>query len=302
MKLNEMILVTENQKGIETKYLSSFEDYFGLLTQILGKDLADLSDAVNRLYQTKEGMSCLETYVTANRSFHAKFCSSEAELRGFLLGIHDEEQDKVVFSEDKCSKDCFEVLKTYGIKTNGHGSFNSLHYEAQEYRFKNGEVLHNLNGNDYLVLAVFSEKNLLLMSQRDGQYILADNTVMYERSPKEGSISEDSIIRGIEWGSGTYLGHDLTQIDLPGIIQEYGKAPEITTIEDFRREARRRFNVYQWLTKDEGIAFAVQWAAEESMRAEFGTTTLREFESNLQEGRYDLRMQAKQEERKEQSR
>lgn len=146
---------------------------------------------------------------------------------------------------------------------------------------------------------MLSEKNLLLLSQSDKQYILADNVVMYERTPKQGDRSEDSVVRGIEWGHGSYLGYDLTSINLQKIFQDYGKPREVITTEDYRREARRQFNVYQWLAKEEGLSFAVQWAAEESMRNEFGTTSREEFEDRLQEGRYDQHMKAKQTEKKE---
>lgn len=153
MKLEDVILVTENRKGTEIKYLSSFEDYFELLTQIQMGDAMELSHMIKHLFQTKEDKGCVETYVSANKTIYAKFCNSEAELRGFLLGLKDEGQEKATFNEEKCSAECFAVLETYGLQPDGHSLFNSLHYESQEYHFKVGESLHNLNGNDYIVLA-----------------------------------------------------------------------------------------------------------------------------------------------------
>lgn len=298
MRLDEIILVTENWKGTETNYLSTFEDYMKVLTEVYKDNLQDLSYAIDNLYQTKQERTFSETYAASNKSFYAKFCSGEGELRGFMLGLLDEK--KALFDESRCSEECFEVLKAYGMGRDGHGIYNSLHYEPLEYTFRSGEVLHNMNGNDYLVLAVLKEKNLLVMSQTDGQYILAVNAVMYERTPKEGYVSKDSEIRGIEWGHGLYLGHDLTSINLPGIIQEYGNPRELRTTENYRNEARRQFNVYQWLAKEEGLAHAIQWAAEESMRNEFGTTSHSEFEERLQQGSYDSRMKAKHEEIRQQ--
>lgn len=302
MKLEDMILVTENRKGTETIFLLNFPDYLEMVLKACEGSVIDMADAICQLYGTREGEGgCSELYFRGNISSQAQFCCSNGQLRGFLLGIGEEEAnvEKPVFDSSRCSKECFEVLKAYGIGTDGHSLFNSLHYEAVEHVFRQGEILHNLNGSDYRVLAVLSEKNLLLMSQSDGQYIIADNTIMYERSPKEGTQSADSVLRGVEWGHGTYIGHNLMKINLQGIMQEYGTDYEIVTVDECRDEARRQFYLYQCLSKDERLTYAVQWGAEESLRDEFGTTDRMEFETWLQEGRYDFRIKTKEEKRQE---
>lgn len=302
MKLEDMILVTENRKGTETIFLLNLPDYMEMVLKACEDSATDMADAIGQLYGTREGKGgCSELYFRGNVSSQASFCSSDGQLMGFLLGIGAEEahEEKPVFDASRCSEECFEVLKAYGIGMDGHSLFNSLHYEAKEYAFKQGEILHNFNGSDYRVLAVLSEKNLLLMSQSDGQYILADNTVMYERSPKEGHPSGDSVIKGVEWGHGIYLGHDLMKIDLQGIMQEYGTIQKIETVDECRAEARRQFAIYKWLSKDERLEFAVQWAAENSLTGAFGTTDERQFETWLQRGDYDIRMKAQEEKRLE---
>lgn len=297
MKLEDVILVTENRKGVETNYLSAVTDYLKLLAEIYRDNVTDLSEAIDGLYRTRQGRTFSEVYAAPNHSYYAKFCGGEGELKGFVSGALDE--GKAVFAEKMCSTECFEILKTYGIGRDGHSFLNSLHYEAKEYSFKQGEILHNLNGCDYRVLSVLSEKNLLLMAQTDGQYILAINTVMYERFPKEEPLTEDNVIRGVEWGHGSYLGHDIMQIDLPGIMQEYGAVRELETVDDYRDEARRQFYAYQWIFKDKRLTFEIRWAAEKSMTGEFGTTDCREFETLLQKGRYDRRMKLSEEKRNE---
>lgn len=297
-----MIFVTENCKGTEIIFLLTLRDYMELILKACEDSAVDMADAIGQLYDTKErkgGYS--ELYFRGNVSSQAEFCTSEAQLREFLssTGVENENSEKIRFDVLRCSQDCLEVLKAYGIGTDGRSMSGSLHYEEKKYSFKQGEILHNLNGCDYRVLSVLSERNLLLMAQSDRQYIIALNTVMYERSPKECPLSEDSMVRGVEWGQGVYLGNDIMRIDLPGIMQEYGTAREIITVDEYRDEARRQFNVYQWLSKDDRLAFAVQWAAEQSLMGEFGTTDYREFETSLQKGHYDLRMKSNEEKRKE---
>lgn len=302
MKLEDMILVTENRKGTESIFLLNLSDYMEMVLKACEDSARDMADALAQLYNTREGKDgCSELYFRADISSQAVFCTNEAQLKCFLLGLQagNEKEEKPVFDEARCTPDCFEVLKTYGIGPDGHSLFNSLHYEAVEHDFRQGEILHNLNGSDYRVLMVLSEENLLLMSQSNGQYIVAVNAVLYERAPKEGKLSEDSVVRGMEWGHGVYLGCDLMKINLQEILREYGTDRKIATVDECRKEAKRQFTLYQQLSKDERLAFTVQWAAEESLKAEFGTTDYSEFETRLQKGHYDSSIKAQVEERQE---
>lgn len=300
MKLEDMILVTENHKGTESIFLLNLSDYMEMVLKACEDSARDMADALAQLYNTREGKDgCSELYFRADISSQAVFCTNEAQLKCFLLGLQagNEKEEKPVFDEARCTPDCFEVLKAYGIGPDGHSLFNSLHYEAVEHDFRQGEILHNLNGYDYRVLSVLGKDNLLLMSQSDGQYIVAVNTVLYERSPKEGKVSEDSVVRRIEWGHGVYFGSDLMNMNLQEIQREYGTDRKIATVDECREEARRQFTVYQQLIKDERLAFIVQWAAEESLKEEFGTTDYKEFETRLQKGRYDSGIKAQEEKR-----
>ena len=157
MKLEDMILVTENCKGTESIFLQSLSDYMELVLKAYGNSATGIADAVRQLYETKKGKGgCSELYFRRNISSQAVFCGSVAQLQGFLMGIGVKEHGKKpIFDRARCSTECFDVLKTYGVCEDGNSLFN-LHYEAKKYDFRQGEVLHNLNGCDYRVLSVLS--------------------------------------------------------------------------------------------------------------------------------------------------
>ena len=140
------------------------------------------------------------------------------------------------------------------------------------------------------------------MSQSDGQYIVANNTVMYERSPKEGHQSADSIIEGVEWGYGIYLGHDLMRIDLDGILQKYGRPRQINNIGDYHDETRWQFVKLKSMSQNTSLGQIVRWAAEKELTDTFGTVDREIFENNLKKGSYDNDFHQSGEERKEKSR
>ncbi|MDR0925525.1 MAG: hypothetical protein LBN31_14370, partial [Hungatella sp.] len=250
MKLEEMILVIENRNGIETNYLSSFEDYLEVIQELFSDEGYDMAYAVEALFQTKEKKETWgEISVHSDYSYHAKFCSGIIELRGFLLedDNHKNGKEPSYFDQDRCSVECHHVLAAYGLQTDGHSKFNSLHYERVEYTFQRGELLRNMNGSDYLVLAVWNQNNLLLYAQSDGQILVGAGTAYYKRMPKEGYLSKDSEILGVEWDHGTYLGQDITKIDLERLKREYGKSEEIQNLSDYREDIKRKFHKYESL-------------------------------------------------------
>lgn len=222
MKLKDVLLITNNNKGTEYKYLSSLEDYMAILLRAFEGSETELSHVVQELCQTKENNQCAEVYLAANKTFHARFCRDEWELRDFLVGNHGMTAAEVSFDKDRCTKECLEVLTAYNMDHEGHPLIGALHYEKMEYDFRQGEVLHNLNGSDYSVLMVLNQNDLFLMALKSGQFLIAEGTRAYARYPKEGIYPEDSIIRGIEWDRGIYLGNDLSEISIDSIQKEYG--------------------------------------------------------------------------------
>lgn len=206
----------------EYKYLSSMKDYMTVLFRAFEGSETELAHAVQELCQTKENSQYAEVYLAANKTFHARFCSDEWELRNFLGGNHKMTEGEVSFDKDRCTKECLDVLTAYNMDHEGHPLIGALHYEKMEYDFRQGEVLHNLNGSDYSVLMVLNQNDLFLMALKSGQFLIAEGTRAYARYPKEGICSEDCIVRGIEWDRGIYLGNNLSEIDMDSIQKEYG--------------------------------------------------------------------------------
>ena len=100
------------------------------------------------------------------------------------------------------------------------------HYEKQTSDFKVGELLHNFNGNDYRVMEDYGRGNLLLMQMNTGMFVVGESVETYKRYPKDKTPTMENIQLGIEWGSGVYLGNDMSSIDFKKLRDEYGAPPE----------------------------------------------------------------------------
>lgn len=203
MKLEDMIMVVENHKGTETNYLQELTDYMGETLGLWrdGYVVENIAGSINELYGTKKGKAdWSDLYIAANKSIHASFCRSEPQLREFLSGYFNDGEWS--FDTERCSKDCLDVLRIYNLKPDGQPQFPYLHYERVEHTFHAGEVLHNMNGNDYRVLAALSPDNLLVMSLTDSQLIVGRGVKLYERYPKGERPDDDSVVTGIEWDHG----------------------------------------------------------------------------------------------------
>ena len=96
-----------------------------------------------------------------------------------------------------------------------------FHYERKPHDFKQGEVLHNFNGTDYLVLECYSKNNLLLMNLASGSFLVGVNTAYYERYPMNDGGEGKAFETGIEWGRGHYLGDRLSEIGQTALRAEY---------------------------------------------------------------------------------
>lgn len=289
MKLEEMILVVENWKGTETIFLLGLSDYMEMVLRACGESAICVADAVRQLYDSKkDGKQCSEIYFAGNKSSQAKFCKDVAQLRGFLLGMQEEGiMEPPTFDESRCTPECLEVLKAYGVGTDGHDLFNSLHYEPIEHGFKAGETVRNLNGSDYKVLEVLSPKNLLLMAVSTGEILVGVNTQYYQRTPKEGYSSSDSVICGIEWGSGVYLGKRVTNVIFEKLRSSYGVSEEQETLAQFRDRKEYEFRLYQSLMDCTSVSHMVRTASRKSLDDVFGTEDYETFLAFLEKGYYD---------------
>lgn len=221
MKLKDVLLVTNNNKGTEYKFLWSIEDYIAVLFKAFENSESEIAHAVKEVYQTKENNLWTEIYLSANKSYHAKFCQNEQELRNFLLGNHGMTEGEVCFDKYRCSEKCLDILKTYGMDCCGHSLIGELHYKRLGYVFRQGEILHNFNGCSYVALMKLDKSDLLLMDINSGQFCFAEGVNFYARYPKDSCCLEDDVVRGIEWDRGNYLGKDLSAIDIAGIQKRY---------------------------------------------------------------------------------
>lgn len=292
MKLEDMIMVVKNWKGTETNFLMNLTDY---VNEIWGRFAEPVADAIGALYKTKEGTDWSEQYYSANKSIHASFCRSEPQLREFLSGHFNDGEWS--FDTERCSKDCLDVLRIYNLKTDGHSLFPYLHHERVEHTFHAGEMLHNMNGNDYRVLAALSPDDLLVMSLTDSQLIVGRGVKLYERYPKGERPDDESVVTGIEWDHGVYLGQDITGIDFDILKQEYGEPDRVENVSDLRDMIRRNFWMQKNVEQKEGLPDRVRNAARDCLENTFGTSEPDVFDRMLDKGMYDGMYHAREEQR-----
>lgn len=288
MELNKIILVTENWKGTETNMLLTFEDYKARILLHAFEMPDAIADAVSDLYESladKEHWG--ELYYAANKSVSARFCSGETQLRQFLMGDFNGTGQKVLLDEERCSTACKEALKAIEVGTDGRGAGLRYRYEPVEKDFSQGEVLHNLNGDDYRVIEKLSARNLLLMKERSGEFIAAIGVGFYMRFPKGELPAADNRVYGIEWDHGVYYGSIPSYIDFQRIREEYGEKREVKTLADFRMEQSEKFYMLRKIMDSPLMEESVKEAAENSMYEIFSTEKEDVFRDNLSEGRYD---------------
>lgn len=297
MKLEDMIMVVENRKGTETNYLMNLTDYMGEALKLWGEHSEDMASAISSLYETKEDKrEWCDLYYTSDRRVEAAFCREESQLREFLFGNFN--GGKWSFDEGRCSKDCLDVLRIYNLKTDGQFQFPYLHYERVERTFYASETLHNLNGNDYRVLALLSPKNLLLLGLTDRQIIVGMGVQFYERYPKGERPDDESMVAGIEWEHGVYLGDDIMGIDFDILKQEYGEPDRVENVSDLRDVIRRNFWMQKNVEQKEGLPERVRNAAKDCLENTFGTNDPDVFVKMLDNGMYDGMYHAKEEQKK----
>lgn len=296
MKLEDMIMAVENRKGTETNFLTDMWGYMEMAVKACDDSAIDLADAVEALYETKAGKGdWSDLYFAGNKSIHAAFCTGEAQLRGFLAGYFN--NGGWSFDAERSSEKCLAVLRMYNMKPDGHSLFPYLHYERVEHSFHAGEVLRNMNGNDYHVLAALSPKDLLLMSMVDSQIIVGRGVQLYERYPKGERPDSDSMVTGIEWDHGVYLGQDITRIDFDILKQEYGEPDRVENVSDLRGMTRRNFWMQKNVEQKEGLPDRVRNAARDCLENTFGTSEPEVFDRMLDKGIYDGMYHAREEQK-----
>lgn len=288
MKLDEMILVTENWKGLESNALMTLDDfiaYIGLEQFDTKMELAELMVKLGRTLGKEEEWA--ELYFAANKSVYARYCTDVKQLQSFLRGEFNSTDLEWRFLEESCSAKCQDRLKALGMNTKGWLTGMGLHYEKEESDFRQGDIVHNFNGNDYRIMELLSEKNLLLMDVRNGTFTVGINTETFVRYPKGEEPTEDNCQVGIEWGHGVYFSSTPSAINFKRIREEYGTKKEIETIGEYRSSLAERFDLYHHLANTGDVSREVRNAATNAMYEEFGTGKVEVFNEQLEDGRYD---------------
>lgn len=288
MRITEIILVTENYKGNEQNLLMTFKDF--MKKYIIGTfdnvfECAEIAVKLDRTNADRDKWE--EIYYAANKSLSFRYCCDEDQLVSFLLGYYGPAK-KVSLDTELCSKECLEILQSYGITAKGtslQGYGKS--YEKIEKGFVNGEILHNFNGNLYKVIRVLSEKNLLLNDIRTGQYVVGVGTERFVRYPKMAGRESEHCVYGIEWGHGVYLGNDPCVIDFDILQKQYGSEEEITNLVQYREKQKKKFVFLNKITESEMVNNEVRIAAQKNMYGEFMTGKMDTFFKNLENGKYD---------------
>lgn len=223
MKIQDMILVMENIKGKEKNMLMTLQEYKEAYLFVSSLSREESAQLLKELFDTKlsgAGTGWAENYITANKSYYAKFCSSSDELQAFLLGTYNDDKG-FQFDREESSVECLSALEEYNLDTNGAAKGFMFHYEQKEHGFKQGEVLHNFNGADYKVMECYSENNLLMMNMASGQFVVGTGVQYFSRYPHAGEYTEENAEVGIEWGHGIYLSATPSEIDFVGLRAEY---------------------------------------------------------------------------------
>lgn len=223
MKIQDMILVMENTKGKEKNMLMTLQEYKEAYLFVSSLSREESAELLKELFDTKladAGTGWAECYITANKSYYAKFCSSSDELQCFLHGIYNDDKN-FKFDREESSVECLQALEEYNLDINGGAKGNMFHYEQEEHDFKQGEVLHNFNGTDYKVMECYSKRNLLLLNMESGQFLVVVGIQYYSRYPLNGEYTKDNAEIGIGWTHKVELSAVPSEVDFVGLRAEY---------------------------------------------------------------------------------
>ena len=288
MKIEEMVMVIYNQKGIEKNFLCSFETFVKQHVANACDNFWEVAEIVSELsHASAENNSFCEMYFASNKTMYARFCGSLNELRLFIAGKLNDGMTNV-FEEDFCDKECLDVLSRLGISTDRSMAIAKWpHYEKLESDLEQGEIYHNFNGSDYRLMEKYSGRNMLFMDVDSGQFVVGIGVDYFCRYPQGEDKHSDLCETGIEWGHGLYLGNTPSTINFALLRREYGVEKKIETIEEYRAFIADKFDTYHSLAKNETLSDSVREAATNAMYEEFGTGKKDTFLAKRNDGEYD---------------
>lgn len=100
MKLEDIVLVKEHLKGRTLNYLSTLDDFMLVHVRLKTDSVVMSGQIALELSKTlTDNNKWTQIPFSENKNVEARFCSSEAQLRGFLGGRFDDAQVKTIFEE-----------------------------------------------------------------------------------------------------------------------------------------------------------------------------------------------------------
>lgn len=144
--MQDMIMVTENWKGTETNMLLNFTDYMKDIVFQTNKEKMEIALEVLELEHTRDlREEWVETYLAANKSYSARYCSDYNQLLQFLKGKLNDDIEEVRFDCERCSKDCLKKLQELGISIYGRIVQEAeIAKEVRDYEVEVKEVLSRI--------------------------------------------------------------------------------------------------------------------------------------------------------------
>ena len=291
MNLNEIVLVTKNDKGTEINMLMTSDDYKKFVSI---DDMSELADQMLCLGRTLgDDESFTEYYRAANVTISARFCKDEVQLGRFLQGLYNDSKE-FRFDKERSSPECIEKMKELAMTDKGWVDDFILHYEKNDRTFERGQTFHNFNDHDYMVLEALSPRNLVVMDMKSGSLTIALGATEYKRYPKEEKPTKDNTTIGVSWEHGIYLGSTLSSTNFKAYKREYGTPEKIEDIYDYRAKLNQKFYFYQDMSKDDDVPKKMQNDFLHQMYEDFGTIEEDCFYDRLEDGKYDKGFQKKQ--------
>ena len=277
--------VKKAKKGMFRQYRAALKE--SMLKQSGEYSMKETAAIFSELGRTMTEPDWAEVYLAGNKTLFMCYCRDESHLRAFLnKKFNDENVEDVRFDYERCSLECKEKIRLYGITENGEkDKMVEHHYSHMEHQFKQGENLHNFNGKDYKVVELLSPRNLLLMDMSNGNFVVGLGTSLFMRQIK-GDNEEPEI--GIEWEHGVYLSSKPSRIDFQGIREDYGGTKMEKDREDIRLEQEDYFTQLHKLANNPHCSEDIRELLSEIMRAEFCTDKMDKFHQNLSAGIYDV--------------
>lgn len=296
MDLKDVILVTENDKGTETNILMTVDDYKKFLDI---DDMSEMADQMLLLGRTLgEEDNFTEYYRAPNVTVFARFCKDDVQLGHFLQGLYNDSKH-IRFDKELSSPECLTKMKELAMTDKGWIDDFILHYEKNDRTFERGQVFHNFNDHDYMVLEALSPRNLVVMDMKSGTLTIALGATEYKRYPKDENPTKDNTTIGVSWEHGIYLGSKLSTTNFRMYKKEYGTPEKVEDIYDYRAKLKRKFYFLENLSKDDDISKKSQNEILSQIYEEYKTLDEDTFLDRLEDGKYDAGFVKEPEQRKE---